>query len=82
MWACLLALCPCTGKSRAGPGPCWFATGWPTSCPVSRHGSRNGSSYALFSGVAFLSSIGVLLAPFLHRFMHRFHLEDDDSAGG
>ena len=32
--------------------------------------------YALFSGVAFLTSVGVFLAPFAHRFMHRFHLED------
>ena len=35
------------------------------------------SAYALFSGVVFLSSIGVLVAPVLHRFMHRFHLEED-----
>lgn len=31
--------------------------------------------YAIFSGVAFLSIVGVLLAPVLHRFLHRFHLE-------
>ena len=36
------------------------------------------SAYATFSGVAFLTSIGVLVAPILHRFMHRFHLEEDD----
>src|SRR5690349_5827913 len=28
------------------------------------------AGYALFSGVAFLTSIGVLLAPVLHRIMH------------
>ncbi len=33
------------------------------------------SAYALFSGVAFLTSVGVLLAPLVHRFLHRFHLE-------
>jgi hypothetical protein len=33
------------------------------------------SFYALFSGVAFISTIGVLLAPVLQRFLHRFHLE-------
>jgi hypothetical protein len=31
--------------------------------------------YALFSGVTFLTTVGVLLAPALHRFLHRFHLE-------
>ena len=35
------------------------------------------SAYALFSGVAFLSSVGVLLAPVVHRLMHRFHLDSD-----
>jgi hypothetical protein len=42
------------------------------------------SFYALFSGVAFITTIGVLLAPAVHRFLHRFHLElaSDDEAGG
>jgi hypothetical protein len=36
--------------------------------------------YALFSGVAFLTSIGVVFAPIFHRFLHKFHceLEDDE----
>jgi hypothetical protein len=34
------------------------------------------SAYAIFSGVAFLTSVGVLLAPIAHRFLHRFHLEE------
>jgi len=33
------------------------------------------SVYALFSGVAFLTSVGVFLAPALHRILHRFHLD-------
>ena len=33
--------------------------------------------YALFSGVAFLTSVGVFLAPVVHRFLHRFHVETD-----
>lgn len=32
--------------------------------------------YALFSGVAFLTSVGLVFAPVFHRFLHRFHLED------
>jgi hypothetical protein len=31
--------------------------------------------YALFSGVAFLTSVGVVFAPVFHRFIHKFHLE-------
>lgn len=34
------------------------------------------SLYAIYSGVAFLSVIGVFSAPILHRFMHKIHLED------
>jgi hypothetical protein len=34
------------------------------------------SVYALFCGVILLVSYGVLFAPVLHRFMHKFHLED------
>jgi hypothetical protein len=41
------------------------------------------SAYALFSGVAFITIVGILLAPVVHRFLHRFHLElaaEDDEA--
>jgi len=34
--------------------------------------------YALFSGVAFLIGMGVVLAPLLHRFLHKFHLDLDE----
>lgn len=36
--------------------------------------------YALYSGIAFLTMVAVLMAPLLHRFLHRFHLEvrEDD----
>lgn len=38
------------------------------------------SFYALFSGIVFISAVGVLAAPIIHRFLHRFHLElDEDS---
>jgi hypothetical protein len=33
------------------------------------------SFYALFSGIVFLVAIAVLLAPVVHRFLHRFHIE-------
>ena len=54
----------------------------PVSIPVTVGGKLFSSFYALFSGIIFLVAVGVLLAPILHRFMHRFHLEldsDDDS---
>jgi len=35
------------------------------------------SGYALFSGVVFLSSIGLVLAPIFHRILHKFHLDDE-----
>ncbi len=34
--------------------------------------------YALYSGIAFLTMIAVLLAPIVHRLMHKFHLDEDD----
>ena len=33
------------------------------------------SIYALFSGVAFISTIGLIIAPVAHRFFHKLHLE-------
>jgi hypothetical protein len=31
--------------------------------------------YALFSGIAFLTTVGILFAPVVHRALHKFHLE-------
>ena len=36
--------------------------------------------YSLFSGVFFLTLVAVLLAPALHHFLHRFHLELEEEA--
>lgn len=30
--------------------------------------------YALFSGVTFISSMAIFLAPIIHRFLHKFHI--------
>ena len=35
------------------------------------------SFYALFSGVIFITNIGVILAPAIHRFFHRLHVPPD-----
>ncbi len=40
------------------------------------------SAYALYAGIGFLVMAGVLFAPVIHRFLHKFHLAlaaDDDS---
>ncbi len=38
--------------------------------------------YALYSGIAFLTMVAILLAPLVHRMMHRFHLDDGDDESG
>jgi hypothetical protein len=36
--------------------------------------------YAIISGIVIFGVAGIALAPLFHRMMHRFHLQDDDSA--
>ncbi len=36
------------------------------------------SAYALFSGLLFVTVSGILAAPFIHRLMHRVHLDDGE----
>ena len=38
--------------------------------------------YALYSGLVLVGTAGLLLAPFLHRLMHRLHLESGHQRGG
>lgn len=37
------------------------------------------SFYALYSGIILLASVGILVTPIFHRFIHRFHLELEDN---
>jgi len=39
------------------------------------------AGYALFSGIAFVSTIALLFAPLIHRFFHALHLEDPTDEG-
>ena len=32
--------------------------------------------YAIFSGLALIAILGIIFAPVVHRFLHKFHLED------
>ena len=43
--------------------------------PVS--GKLFSSIYALFSGVVFITNVGIILAPAMHRLFHRLHVEDN-----
>jgi hypothetical protein len=36
------------------------------------------SIYALFSGVLFLVAAGVMVAPVVHRILHRLHMDSED----
>ena len=35
--------------------------------------------YALFSGLTFVSVVGVIMIPLIHRFLHTFHLEEEEN---
>jgi len=36
------------------------------------------SIYALFSGLVFIGIMGIVLAPVIHRMLHKFHLDEKD----
>ncbi len=36
--------------------------------------------YALFSGLAFIGIVGIVLTPVAHRLLHKFHLEDSGTS--
>ena len=37
-------------------------------------------TYALYSGLMLVVSMGIILTPVVHRFLHRFHIDEDDEA--
>ncbi len=51
----------------------------PVNAMQTRSGKVFASAYALFSGLMFIGVMGVLLVPFAHRLLHRFHLEVRES---
>lgn len=46
----------------------------PVNIPDNTSGKLFSSFYAVYSGVAFLSSVAILFSPILHRFLHKFHI--------
>ena len=50
----------------------------PVSPLYTKGGKLFASADALFSGVVFIGVMGIILAPFAHRLLHRFHWEADN----
>ncbi len=50
----------------------------PVDKVVTDGGKYFASFYAIYSGVAFLTSVAVMLAPLFHRFLHKFHLDAEE----
>jgi hypothetical protein len=47
--------------------------------PPSTNGAKIFASvYALFSGLIFIGIMGFVLAPFAHRLLHEFHVDEKD----
>jgi len=36
------------------------------------------SAYALISGLVFISAMGLVISPIVHRMLHKFHIDDQD----
>jgi hypothetical protein len=46
--------------------------------PITNHaGKLFASAYALFSGLLFIGAASLVLTPFVHRIMHKLHMEDE-----
>lgn len=49
----------------------------PVDLPRTPAGKLFAGLYALYSGLVFLVAAGLLLAPVMHRVLHKFHWEED-----
>jgi hypothetical protein len=49
----------------------------PVESPATPLGKLFAGFYALYSGLVFLVLAGIVLAPVMHRVLHRFHWTDD-----
>jgi len=49
----------------------------PVDAPLTAGGKIFAGCYALYAGLVFLISASVVLAPVVHRALHRFHLQKD-----
>jgi len=49
----------------------------PVNAPQTDEGKLFAGLYALYAGLIFIVTAGVMLAPVLHRFLHKFHWEEE-----
>jgi hypothetical protein len=49
----------------------------PVDAPRTPDGKLFAGLYALYCGLVFLVSVGIVFAPLLHRLLHRFHALDE-----
>lgn len=40
------------------------------------------SFYSLYSGLVLISTVGLFISPIIHRFLHKFHVSDEDMDEG
>lgn len=53
-------------------------TGMGPATPLTSDGAKLfGSFYALFSGIVFLGTITIVIAPVIHRMLHTFHIDSE-----
>jgi hypothetical protein len=50
----------------------------PVNAMQSTSGKLFATFYALYSGIAFLTMMAIMLAPMIHRWLHHFHLDEGD----
>ena len=48
--------------------------------PITDPGKVFASVYSLFSGILFVAGAGIVLAPFAHRILHLFHIQNPDDS--
>lgn len=49
----------------------------PVDAPVTDRGKLFAGVFALYAGLVFIIVAGLILAPIVHRFMHKFHWSND-----
>lgn len=49
----------------------------PVNLPQSDAGKLFAGLYALYAGLVFLITVGLVFTPIVHRILHRFHMDED-----